>query len=218
MARYRNTDWLSVLKKNRHVETHSCTLKAAEGKPVRLAGPQRAVEDLVPLSPPTAYRAVTVREKTSWTFTLAVRLPGLGTVRLVVSFKRAELTGTAVVLVTNRVDWHAQRIMTLYLHRWPIETFYQDGKTPLGLDEYRLRHAEAMGKHWCLVFVAYAFLGLDHGVGHFRSLSMTRQRHLLASHGIAMSHEGLCQVFLQLLSPQPIVFQQVTIPLPITKS
>src|SRR5438128_1806878 len=53
-------------------------------------------------------------------------------------------------------------------------------------------------------------LGLDHGVGHFRSLSMTRQRHLLASHGIAMSHEGLCQVFLQLLSPQPIVFQQVT--------
>ncbi len=161
IARYRNTDWLSVLKKNRHVETHSCTLKAAEGKPVRLAGPQRAVEDLVPLSPPTAYRAVTVREKTSWTFTLAVRLPGLGTVRLVVSFKRAELTGTAVVLVTNRVDWHAQRIMTLYLQRWPIETFYQDGKTPLGLDEYRLRHAEAMGKHWCLVFVAYAFLPLD---------------------------------------------------------
>src|SRR6266571_3681697 len=34
--------------------------------------------------------------------------------------------------------------------------------------------------------------------------------YLLASHGIAMSHEGLCQVFLQLLSPQPIVFQQVT--------
>src|SRR5439155_22516119 len=57
---------------------------------------------------------------------------------------------------------------------------------------------------------AYTSGGLDHGVGHFRSLSMTRQRHLLASHGIAMSHEGLCQVFLQLLSPQPIVFQQVT--------
>jgi len=37
--------------------------------------------------------------------------------------------------------------------------------------------------------------GLDHGVGHFRSLSITRQRHLLAYHGIAMSHDGLCQVF-----------------------
>jgi hypothetical protein len=37
--------------------------------------------------------------------------------------------------------------------------------------------------------------GLDHGVGHFRPLSITRQRHLLAYHGIAMSCEGLCQVF-----------------------
>src|SRR3989442_8173794 len=36
--------------------------------------------------------------------------------------------------------------------------------------------------------------GLDHGVGHFRPLSITRQRHLLAYHGTAMSHEGLCQV------------------------
>jgi len=27
-------------------------------------------------------------------------------------------------------------------------------------------------------------LGLDHGVGHFRPLSITRQRHLLAYHGM----------------------------------
>jgi hypothetical protein len=37
--------------------------------------------------------------------------------------------------------------------------------------------------------------GLDHGVGHFRPLSITRQRHLLAYHSMAMSCEGLCQVF-----------------------
>jgi hypothetical protein len=35
--------------------------------------------------------------------------------------------------------------------------------------------------------------GLDHGGGHFRPLSITRQRHLLVYHYIAMSHEGLCQ-------------------------
>src|SRR5947209_11712817 len=29
-----------------------------------------------------------------------------------------------------------------------IETFYQDSKTSLGLDEYRMRRAEAIGKHW----------------------------------------------------------------------
>jgi transposase-like protein len=41
----------------------------------------------------------------------------------------------------------------------------------------------------------YLYRGLDHGVGHFRPLSITRHRHLLTYHGTAMSHEGLCQVF-----------------------
>src|SRR5215471_16074664 len=161
MARYRHKDWISLLKKNRNLETNSFVLKDAAGQPIRLAGPHIAMEDLVPLIPPTAYRAVTVGDKTYGTFTLAVRLPGLGKVRLVVSFKNAELTGTYAVLVSHRVDWHAQRILTLYVQRWPIETFYQDGKGHLGLDEYRMRNAEAIKKHWCLVFVAYSFLHLD---------------------------------------------------------
>ena len=121
MARYRHKDWISLLKKNRNLETNSFVLKDAAGKPLPLEGPHIAVEDLVPLIPSTAYRAVTVGDKTYWTFTLAVRLPGLGKVRLVLSFANAELTGTAAMLVTNRVDWSAQRIITLYLQRWPIE-------------------------------------------------------------------------------------------------
>jgi hypothetical protein len=161
MARYRKKDWISLLKKTRNLETNSCTLKDATGKPLPLAGPHMALEDLVPPIPSTAYRAVAVRDKPSWTFTLAVRLPGLGKVRLGVSVKNAELTGTYAVLVSNRVDWDAQRILTLYLQRWPIETFSQDRKGHLGLDTYRLRNAEAIGKHWCLVFVAYALLPLD---------------------------------------------------------
>ena len=161
MARYHKKDWVSLLKKNRNLETNSFILKDAAGKPIPLEGPHIAVEDLLPLIPPTAYRAVSVGDKTYWTFTLAVRLPGLGKVRLVLSFAHAELTGTAAILVTNRVDWSAQRIIALYLQRWPIETFYQDGKTHLGLDEYRMRNAEAIGKHWCLVFVAYSLLHLD---------------------------------------------------------
>jgi hypothetical protein len=161
MARYRKKDWISLLKKNRNLETNSFVLKDAAGKAMELEGPHIAVEELVPLIPPTAYREVTVGGTTYWTFTLAVRLPGLGKVRLVVSVKSAELTGTYAVLVSNRVDWNAQRIMALYLHRWPIETFYQDGKTSLGLDEYRMRSAEAIGKHWCLVCVAYSLLHLD---------------------------------------------------------
>src|SRR2546427_8753839 len=131
MARYRKKDWISWLNKNRNLETNSFVLKDAGGKPIRMEGPHIAVEDLVPLIPPSAYHAVPVGDKTYWTFTLAVRLPGLGKVRLVVSFKSAELTGTYAVLVSNRADWNAQRIITLYVQRWPIETFYQDGKTHL---------------------------------------------------------------------------------------
>src|SRR5436190_505696 len=136
MARYRHKDWISLLKKNRNLETNSFVLKDAAGTPIRLEGPHIAVEDLVPLLPPTAYRAITVGDKTYWTFTLAVRLPGLGKVRLVVSFKSAELTGTYVVFVTNRVDWDDQRIIAMYLQRWPIESFYDDGNTDQRLAEY----------------------------------------------------------------------------------
>jgi len=52
-----------------------------------------------------------------------------------------------------------------------------------------------------------AKVGLDHGVGHFRPLSLTRHRHLLTYHGTAMSNEGLCQVFLQFLSLQAVAFE-----------
>jgi hypothetical protein len=41
-----------------------------------------------------------------------------------------------------------------------IETFYQDSKGRLGFNAYRMRSAEAIGKHWCLVFVAYSLLHL----------------------------------------------------------
>ena len=115
----------------------------------------------MPRIPATAYRPVVIDDRNYWCFTLTVRLPALGKVRLVVSFDNPELKGTSALLVTNRLDWTVLRILKTYLQRWPIETFYQDSKTCLGLDTYRMRTAEAIGKHWCLVFVAYSFLHLD---------------------------------------------------------
>lgn len=159
--RRRRKDWISILKKNRNLETNSFELKDATGKRIVLEGPHISVENLVPLIPAKAYRPVKVGHQTYWTFTLAVRIPGLGKVRLVISFENANLTGAYAVLVSNRVDWSAYRILSTYLQRWPIETFYQDGKEHLGFNEYRMRDAKAIQKHWCLVFVAYSFLHLD---------------------------------------------------------
>jgi hypothetical protein len=134
------------------------------------------VADLVPLIPAQAYRPVKVHEETSWCLTLTVRIPGLGKVRLVVSFEQASLTGRSVVLVTNRVDWTAAKMISLSSQRWPTETFDQDGQGHLGFNEYRMRSAEAMGKHWCLVFVAYSLLHLTclpAGPGRARGLIHT---------------------------------------------
>jgi len=177
VAERRHKAWISILKRNRNLETASFTLKDARGTAIALPGPHIAVKDLVPLIPPTAYRAVTVKEQTYWCFTLVVRIPGLGKVRLVISFQHADLSGSYVVLVTNQREWSAQRIIATYLLRWPTETFYQDGKGHLGLDTYRMRSAEAIEKHWCLVFVAYSFLHLAclppplaHGVVPLRTI------------------------------------------------
>jgi hypothetical protein len=152
VAKRRKKDWISILKKNRNLETNSFVLKDATGQPIKLEGPHIAVQDLVALIPANAYREIKVGEKSYWTFTISVRIPTLGKVRIVISYENVALTGTYVTLVTNRVDWSAQKIIATYLLRWPIETFYQDGKEHLGLDEYRMRDAKAIGKHWCLVF------------------------------------------------------------------
>jgi hypothetical protein len=99
----RRKDWISLLKKNRLLETASFLLRDANGWPVKLPGPHITVEEPVPLIPANAYRPVNVGEHTYWCFTLPVRIPGLGKVRWVVSFEQELVTGCYVVLVTNRV-------------------------------------------------------------------------------------------------------------------
>jgi hypothetical protein len=156
----RRKDWISLLKKNRLLETASFHLRDANGWTMKLPGPHLAVEDLVPLIPANAYHPIMVSKQTYWCFTLAVRIPGLGKVRIVVGFEDQQVTGRYTVLVTNRADWSASKIIGLYLQRWPTETFDQDSKGHLGFNEYRMRSIEAIGKHWCLVFVACSLLHL----------------------------------------------------------
>jgi hypothetical protein len=213
----RRKDWISMLKRNRRLETASFQLRDGNGWTLKRPGPHIAVEDLVPLIPANAYRPVSIRGHTYWCFTLGVRIPGLGKVRIVVSFEHEALTGRSVVLVSNRVDWSAAKIIGLYLQRWPTETFYQDSKGPLGFNAYRMRSTEAIGKHWCLVFVAYSLLHLtclpavsDRTQGLIQSIGdACRQQgravlqrllvfvHDQLSHGVKVDH-----VFAQLFAKQ----------------
>ena len=118
--------------------------------------PFETVLELIPLIPASAFKAVKVGQQTYYCFSKNVRLPSLGKVRLVISFDNPDLTGTCAVLVTNHLTWSAKKIIETYLLRWPIETFYQDAKQQLGLNDYRMRSATAIQKHWCLVFNTFA--------------------------------------------------------------
>lgn len=153
-------DWVSLLKKNRNVESHSFTLRDAQSERIGFSKPHIKIENLVPLIPKRSYKKVTISGKDYWCFSLKVRVPRLGKVRIVISYDNPDLEGTYAVLISNRTDWSAQRMIQAYLQRWPIETFYQDSKGHLGLDAYRMRTSEAIKKHWCLVFVAYSLLHL----------------------------------------------------------
>jgi hypothetical protein len=152
--------WISLLKNNRRLITNSFVLQDAAGERIRFDEPHIKVQDLVPLIPPAAFKPVQVGEQTYYCFSKNVRIPTLGKVRLVISFANPELTGTYAVLVSSHLSWGARKIIETYLLRWPIETFYQDAKQRLGLNEYRMRSAAAIQKHWSLVFVAYSFLHL----------------------------------------------------------
>jgi SRSO17 transposase len=154
-------DWVSLIKKNRNLEVSSFTLRDEHGEVIPLQGPHIKVEELVGLIPKNAYKKVQVADHEYYGFTLSLQVPSLGKVRIVISFDNPALIGTYGVLITNRADWTAKKIIETYLQRWPIETFYQDGKGHLGLDAYRMRSAEAIKKHWCLVFVAYSLLHLE---------------------------------------------------------
>ena len=156
-----NKKWISILKINRNISSNNLHIFNAEGQPLQFEAPKVKVEDLIPLIPAAAFKPVVVGDQTYYCFTKNVHISTLGKVRLVISFDNPDLKGTCAVLVTNHLSWNAKKIIETYLLRWPIETFYQDAKQQLGLNQYRMRKATAIEKHWCLVFVAYSFLHLD---------------------------------------------------------
>ena len=60
----RRKDWMSLLKKNRLLETANFHLRDANGWAMQLPSPHIAVEELVPLIPAPAYRPVTAGDHT----------------------------------------------------------------------------------------------------------------------------------------------------------
>jgi len=154
--------WISILKKNRKLQTAGLKLHAAAGTRLPSTESEIKVEDLVPLIPKTAYRPVKINDETTYyATTFTARIATLGKVRIVVSFADELCQGNYAVLVTRQMNWEARRILRAYCGRFQVEVFYKDVKQHLGFSDYQCRTASAIQKHWYLVFGAYSLLKLD---------------------------------------------------------
>jgi hypothetical protein len=95
--------------------------------------------------------------ETYYTYCRTHRLRHFGSLRLVISHRRADLADTPVCLGCNRLVWQAKGIVRIYRHRWPVEVYHEEGKAE-GLDQYQLRDFAAIQRHVALVAVVYSLL------------------------------------------------------------
>jgi len=120
------------------------------------------VQAYISTIPATAYRPYQIGNRLYWAFSKVLPMKNLKRqrVRIVASYEdQVDLAQTPNFYTTNRKDWEPKRILTIYLDRWPIETFYEDAKANLGFEAYQLRYLKAIRRHWYLSFVAYSLLG-----------------------------------------------------------
>lgn len=85
------------------------------------------------------------------------RIAKFGQQRLVINYRRKDLTDNPVFYISNRRRWQAKGITRIRRHRWPVEVYYEEGKAE-GLDQYQLRDFGGISRHVALVAVVYSLL------------------------------------------------------------
>jgi len=149
-------DWIGACPKDR--------LVMVQGRWLQL-------QEYIQTIPTSAYRPYKIGSHLYWAFSKVLPMKNLNRqrVRIVASYEdEVKLTRLPDFYTTNRKDWQPKRILTIYLDRWPTETFNEDAKGNLGFEDYQLRQMRAIKRHWYLSFVAYSLLGDQGPPGHSR--------------------------------------------------
>jgi len=117
---------------------------------------------------PAIRKVLEVGERRQWYFTCTLRIPEVKhKVRILILWQRPEDEQARIMLITNRIQWEASRIVRAYRHRWTgTETFHRDGKQRLGMGDCQLRDGEGQTRHMYLVMLAYSLLMKQLGQGH----------------------------------------------------
>jgi hypothetical protein len=85
------------------------------------------------------------------------QIHNFGKQRLVINYRRADLSDNPTFFNSNRLIWQAAGITRIRRHRWPVEVYHEEGKAE-GLDQYQLRDFDAIQRHVALVAVVYSLL------------------------------------------------------------
>jgi hypothetical protein len=109
---------------------------------------------------PAVRKPLAAGERQQWYFTCTLRIPDVRhKVRVLILWQHRADEQARLILVTNRVQWEASRIVRVYRHRWTgTETFHRDGKQQLGMGDCQLRDGEGQTRHMYLVMLAYSLL------------------------------------------------------------
>jgi DDE superfamily endonuclease len=141
-----------------------------------VSGKQTSVTEWVKTLTPRLRTKFTVGGHTQWYFTKSIRLPNVNhPVRILVLWSEADAAMPRKILITNRTQWEAHRILKVYKKRWTgTETFHRDGKQHLGMGECQLRDGMGQTRHMHLVVLAYT--ALMRQLKHDRALDWAHTR------------------------------------------
>jgi Transposase DDE domain len=145
--------YVGSLKFNRKLEYKGRLLKASE---------------LAASIAPAVRKPLQTGDRKQWYFTCTLRIPDVKhKVRILILWQNREDGQARIILVTNRLQWEASRIVRAYRHRWTgTETFHRDGKQQLGMGDCQLRDGEGQTRHMYLVMLAYSLLMRQLRQGH----------------------------------------------------
>jgi hypothetical protein len=96
-------------------------------------------------------------KETYYSYCQTHHIHNFGKQRLVINHREADLSDSARLFISNRLNWQAVGITRIRRHRWPVEVYHEEGKEE-GLDQYQVRDFNAIFKHIALVAVAYSLL------------------------------------------------------------
>jgi hypothetical protein len=117
---------------------------------------------------PVARKSMQRGEEKQWYFTCTLRIPDVNhKVRILIIWQKREDEQPRIILVSNRIQWEASRIVRAYRHRWTgTETFHRDGKQQLGMGDCQLRDGQGQTRHMHRVMLAYSLLMKQLRQGH----------------------------------------------------